>query len=130
MDPALGLEAKRLYISTALTMHATRSIRGFAPADSDEEKLLLLAHRLSVDAGAIERRHHICFDPPYPGVSAGVESVGKTLRLVFACQVLNTGREVLGVAFTTLIPGRRPQVSVAPGSASISGEWRLLDELS
>ena len=129
MDPDLTLEAKRLFVSTALTTHAARSLRGFVPADSDEEGLLHLARRLGREVDSIERRYQLSFDPSYPGVSAGVESVGRSLRLVFACKVLDTGRHPFGVAFTSLIPGRRPQVSVAPRAAGIPVGWRLLDEL-
>lgn len=129
MDPNLTLEAKRLFISTALTTHAARSIRGFVPEDSDEEGLLLLANHLGEGLDSVERRYHLCFDPSYPGVSAGVESVGGGLRLVFACEVFETEKQPLGVAFTSLIPGRRPQVSVAPWAAGVPGRWRPLGEL-
>ena len=130
MDPTLDLEAKRLFVSTALTAHAARSFGGFIPADSDDEELLLLAHRLGEEAGSIERRYRLCFEPFYPGASAGVEDVGVGLRLVFACLVLDTEHHTLGVAFTTLIPDRRPQVSVAPVAAGIPAGWRPLDEFS
>jgi hypothetical protein len=79
MDPNLTLEAKRLFISTALTTHAARSIRGFVSEDSDEEGLLLLARRLGEGVDSIGQRYRLCFDPSYPGVSAGVESVGDSL---------------------------------------------------
>lgn len=130
MDPPLDLEAKRLFISTALTTYATRSLRGSVPTDSDREELIILARRLGEEVGSIESRYRLCFDPSYPGVSDGVESVGGGLRLVFACRILDAERHPLGVAFTSLIPGRRAQVSVAPPTASMPEEWRPLDELS
>lgn len=129
MDPTLNLEAKRLFVSTALTTHAARSLRGFVSADSGEDRLLLAARHLVEEADSIGGQYGLVFDPPYPGVSAGVESLGGGLRLVFACKVLDTERHPLGVAFTSLIPGRRPQVSVAPRVAGIPGGWRPLDEL-
>lgn len=129
MDPTLDLEAKRLFISTALTAHAARTLSGFVPADSGETELLLFAHRLGEAVDSIEHRYRLCFEPSYPGVSAGVESVGGGRRLVFACEVLDTEGCPLGVAFTTLIPGRRPQVSVAPRTAGIHEGWRSLEEL-
>ncbi len=129
MDPALDLEARRLFLSTALTMYAGRSLRGPIPADSSEKALLALAYRLGEEIESIEHRYCLRFDPSYPGVSAGVESAGGGVRLVFACEVLDTEGHPLGVAFTTLIPGRRPQVSVAPREADIPEEWRPLDEL-
>lgn len=130
MDPDLSLEAKRLFISTALSAHAARSLRGFVPPDSDGERLLLLARHLSEEVDSIERRYRLCFDPAYPGASAGLERVGDGFRLVFACEVLDTERRPMGVAFTSLIPGRRPQVSVAPRAAGIPEGWRPLYELS
>lgn len=130
MDPTLDLEAKRLFISTALTAHAARALRGFVPADSGEAELLPFARRLGEEVSSIERRYRLCFEPSYPGVSAGVEHVGGGLRLVFACRVLDAGGHPLGVAFTSLIPARRPQVSVAPVAATIPPGWRPLDELS
>lgn len=129
MDPALDLEARRLFISTALTMYAVRSIRGSIPADSSEDSLLTLAHHLGEEVDSFEHRYCLRFGPAYPGLSTGVERAGGGVRLVFACEVLDTEGHPLGVAFTTLIPGRRPQVSVAPKEAGIPRNWWPLDEL-
>ena len=129
MDPALDLEARRLFISTALTMYAGRSLRGPIPADSSEEILLALAYRLGEEVEPVEHRYCLRFDPSYPGLSAGVENAGGGVRLVFACEVFDTEGHPLGMAFTTLIPGRRPQVSVAPREAGIPEGWRPLDKL-
>jgi hypothetical protein len=79
---------------------------------------------------SVERRYGLRFEPPYPGVTAGVESVGGGIRLVLACGVFDRQHKPLGVAFTTLIPGRSPQASVAPTEARVPEEWRLPDELS
>jgi hypothetical protein len=130
MDPNLTLEAKRLFISTALTTHAARSIRRVVSADSGEEGLLLLARRLGEEVGSVERRYRLCFEPLYPGVSAGVESVGSGFRLVLACTVFDNERTPFGVVFTTLIPNRIPRVSVAPIEARVPEDWRLPNELS
>jgi hypothetical protein len=129
MDPALDLEARRLFISTALTMYAARSLRGTITAYSSAEALLALARCLGEEIEPVEQRYSLRFAPSYPGLSAGVESTGGGVRLVFACEVLGTEGHPLGVAFTTLIPGRRPQVSVAPREAGIPDGWRPLDEL-
>ena len=129
MDPALDLEARRLFISTALTMYAVRSLRGPILVDSTEDSLLDLAHRLGEEVGSLERQYRLRFDPPYPGLSAGVENAGGRLRLVLACKAFDRERNPLGVAFTTLIPGRRPQVSVAPKEADIPERWHPLDDL-
>ena len=129
MDPALELEARRLFISTALTMYTARTLRGLIPADSGREGLIVLAHQLADDVDTLEHRYGLYFDPPYPGVSTGVESAGDSLRLVMACKASGEQRKPLGIAFTTLIPGRRPLVSVAPREAGIPEGWRPLGDL-
>jgi hypothetical protein len=129
MDPILDLEARRLFASTALTTHALRSLGGRIAVDSNAEDLLSQARRLAEEVGLLERRYRLRFEPPYPGVTAGVEDAGGSLRLVLACTARNLEKEPLGVAFTTLIPGRLPQVSVAPVEARVPEEWRPLAEL-
>src|SRR4051812_20885901 len=126
MDPELDLEARRLYLSAALTMQAARSIGGRIDADSDVLDLLALARDLVTQAEHIEHAHGLSFEPPYPGVTAGVEAVvGGSLRLLLACRVSDRNHRPLGVIFTALIPGRPPQVSAAPVGTPIPGEWRL-----
>ncbi len=136
MDPALDLEARRLFVSTALSYHAARCLGGHVPRASDAKDLLALARRLGEEAASLERRHRLHFDPPYPGVTAGVEAVGSAVRLVLACAVLEgdapegdapEGDAPFGTVFTTLIAGRRPQASVAPPEARIPEEWRAPD---
>lgn len=129
MDPILSLEAKRLFVATALTTHALRFLRGRIHPDSDEQVLLNLARNLAEGAGLVEGRHHLSFAPSYPGLSSGAEKVGDSLRLLLGCTAYSE-ETPLGVVFTTLIPGRLPQVSVAPIEARIPEEWRALDSLS
>ena len=124
MDPTLELEARRLFVSAALTTHASRLLRGRISAAAGPNELLTLARRLGEETERVERRHHLCFDPPYPGVTLGVESAGTGLRLVLACRASDLERSPLGVVFTTLIPGRSPQVSVAPAEARLPEGWR------
>ena len=128
MDPTLDLQAQRLFVATALTAQASRCLRGHVAADSSAEELLALARRLAEEIAPLERRYGLRFEPPYPGVTAGVESAGDTLRLVLACTAFTGEKKPLGVVFTALIPGRRPQVSVAPVEAQVPGEWRRLDD--
>ena len=85
-----------------------------------------MARHLTEQIGPIERRYGLRFEPSYPGITAGVESAGGTLRLVLACTAFSGEERPLGVVFTALIPGRRPQVSVAPVDAHVPGEWRRL----
>ena len=126
MDPILDLEARRLFASTALTTYALRSLGGRVAAESIAEDLLALAHRLGEEADLLERRYRLRFEPSYPGVTAGVEGAGGGLRLVLACMARDLEEQPLGVVFTTLIPGRLPQVSVAPVEARVPVEWRPL----
>jgi hypothetical protein len=128
MDPNLDLQAQRLFVATALTTQATRCFRGHVAADSSAEELLTLARRLAGGIEPLERRYGLRFEPRYPGVTPGVERASGTLRLVLACTAFTGEERPLGVVFTVLIPGRRPQVSVAPAEAHVPGEWQRLDE--
>ena len=128
MDPSLDLQAQRLFVATALTTQATRCLRGHIAADSSAEKLLTLARRLAGGIEPLERRYGLRFEPSYPGVTAGVENAGDTLRLVLACTAFTGEERPLGVVFTALIPGRRPQVSVAPVETPVPRGWRELDD--
>ncbi len=122
-DPLLELEARRLYFSTALTAHAVQRLRGRVPADD----LLALARGLGEGIGRIESRHRLFFEPPFPGVTAGAEGVRGGLRLVLACEAREREGGTLGVVFSTLIPGRLPQVSVAPEGARVPAGWLPID---
>ena len=124
MDPALDLEARRLFASAALTTHAVRSLAGRLPTGGGARDLLVLARRLGEKMGPVGQRYRLRFDPPYPGLTAGPETVGGGSRLVLACRAFDDEGRPLGVAFTTLIPGRLPQVSVAPPHAGIPEDWR------
>lgn len=125
MDPTLDLERRRLLISAALTAQARRRLGDSLAAGSSAGELLDLARELSEGAGSIELAYRLRFDPPYPGVTAGPESVGRTSRLLLACGVRDRDGTPIGVVFTALIAGRAPQVSVAPAEASIPEGWRL-----
>jgi hypothetical protein len=129
MDPSLDLQAQRLFVATALTTQALRCLRGHVAAHVDAAELLALARRLTEQIGPIQRRYGLRFEPSYPGVTAGVESASGTLRLVLACTAYTSEEKPLGVVFTSLIPGRRPQVSVAPIEARVPREWQELDDL-
>jgi hypothetical protein len=124
MDPSLDLETRRLLISATLAAHLRRRLGRRVPAGSDPGELLDLARGLNEVAGPVERAYRLRFDPPYPGVTAGPESVGRSSRLLLACRVSDHEGSTIGVAFTALIAGRPPQVSVAPPQASIPEEWR------
>jgi hypothetical protein len=129
MDPSLDLQAQRLFVATALTTQALRCLPGHVAANIGAEELLAMAHRLTEQIGPIQRRYGLRFEPSYPGLTAGVESAGGTLRLVLACTAYTSEEKPLGVVFTALIPGRRPQVSVAPIEARVPRGWQELDDL-
>ena len=123
MDPTLDLEARRLFVSAALGAHATRCLHGRVPAGYDAEELLAVARRLGEGIAPVRQRYRLRFEPPYPGLTAGPERARGGSRIVLACRAL--GEEgPFGVVFTTLIPGRSPQVSVAPAETPVPEEWR------
>lgn len=128
VDPALDIEARRLFLSAALTAYVLRRIGGRVAGDSDARDLLALIRNL--DAERVERAHHLSFEPSYPGVTAGVENTSGSRRLLLACRAFDRDGVPLGVVFTTLIPGRLPQVSVAPATTPIPKGWQPPGELS
>jgi hypothetical protein len=128
MDPVLDLERRRLLISAALTAQARRHLGDSLAAGSGPGELLDLARRLKEGAGAVERGYRLSFEPAYPGVTAGPQSVGRTSRLLLACSAHDGDGTPVGVVFTALIAGRPPQVSVAPDGAVIPRDWRPLSD--
>jgi len=124
MDPTLlDLEARRLFVSAALSTHATRSLRGRVPAGGDVGELLAVARRLGEGIAPIKRRYRLRFEPSYPGLTTGPERMRGGSRIVLACRAFD-GEGPLGMVFTTLIPGRLPQVSVAPAETPVPEGWR------
>jgi hypothetical protein len=124
MDSPLDLETRRLVISATVTARARRHlVRRVAP-DANAEDLISLAGKLGEESDTIERALGLRFEPAYPGVTAGPQSIGGTSRLLLACSVHDRGGTTIGVVFTALIAGRPPQVSVAPAGADVPGDWR------
>ena len=117
-------------MSAAMTMRVLRHINGRVAADSDASHLLALARDLSAQTERFEQAHHLYFEPPYPGVTTGVQHVGGGLRLLLACCASDRDGEPFGVVFTALISGRPPQVSVAPAGTPIPEGWRMPEELT
>jgi hypothetical protein len=128
MDPTLDLETRRLLISATLTAQARRHLGRSLAAGSRAGELLDLARRLNEAAASVERGYRLRFEPPYPGVTAGPQSAGRTHRLLLACEASDVDGNPIGVVFTALIPGRLPQVSVAPAEAGIPEDWRPPDD--
>ena len=128
MDPALDLERRRLLVSATLTAQARRRLEGSLATDSSAGELLDLARSLNEGAGPVERAYRLRFEPAYPGITAGPQSIGGTSRLLLACNVRDRDGTPVGVVFTALIAGRPPQVSVAPAGAGIPGDWRPLGD--
>jgi hypothetical protein len=127
MDPLLNLETRRLVISAALRARARRRLgSGSVSLESGSDDLLAFARELGEEASTIEREYRLRFDPAYPGVTAGPQSAGGSCRLVLACGAFDPDGSPIGVVFTALIPGRHPQVSVAPAEAAIPEDWRPL----
>src|SRR5215211_286407 len=92
MDPTLDLERRRLLISAALTAQARRHLGSSLAANVSVGELLDLACGASEGAGTIERAYRLCFDPPYPGVTAGPQSVGGDLQAHARVQRPRSGR--------------------------------------
>jgi hypothetical protein len=128
MDPTLDLERRRLLISAMLSAQARRRLGSSLAAGSSAGELLDLARRLNEGAVLVERAYRLRFEPPYPGVTAGPQSVGGTHRLLLACEASDTEGNPIGVVFTALILGRSPQVSVAPAGADIPEDWLPPDD--
>jgi hypothetical protein len=112
----LADEAHRLALAAAATRHAITRL-----GEVVEGETLPAAQSLSEGADELERRHNVRFDPPYPGMLAG-----DAARMLLACSARRTSGEQIGIVFTTLIPGRRPSVSVAPPGTDVGKGWRPL----
>jgi hypothetical protein len=113
--PGLSDEARRLALGAAVTRHVISCV-GEVVADT-----LPAARSLSKGADELEQRHRVRFDPPYPGMVAG-----DAARVLLACSARRADGDAVGVVFTTLIPGRRPSVSVAPPGTDVGKGWRPL----
>lgn len=123
MDPMLDRESRRLTLAALLSGQAGRHAGGRIAATDDGAAVVALARRLAEAGQHVERTLGLRFEPPYPGVTAGPEAVGGGLRLVLACAA-SDAMGTLGIVFTTLIPGRAPQVSVAPAVTPVPEDWR------
>lgn len=124
MDSPLDLETRRLVISAIVTARARRHLARRVAPNANAEELISLAGKLGEESGGMERALGLRFEPAYPGVTAGPQSIGGTSRLLLACSVHDRGGTAIGVVFTALIAGRAPQASVAPAGADIPGDWR------
>lgn len=122
----LTRQALRLALSAELTRRAARSAGERLPAEATAADLVALAAKLAAIAAPVERAHRLRFEPPYPGVTGGVEELRGARRLVLACTALGAGGPPEAVVFTTLITGRAPQVAAAPVSAPIPAGWVAL----
>jgi hypothetical protein len=109
----LADESRRLSLASALTRHV-RDQAGDPPPDADVAALLVAGRSLARGVEDFEERHHVRFDPGYPGVVAGPEAGGPRARVLFACTASRADGRAVGTVFTMLIAGRRPSVSVGP----------------
>jgi hypothetical protein len=123
VDAEVSRQALRLALGAELTHRAGRIAGARIAAGAD---LAALARDLAALAAPVERAHRLRFDPPYPGVTGGVEELRGARRIVLACTALDAGGAPAAVVFTTLISGRPPQVSAAPADATIPPGWSPL----
>jgi hypothetical protein len=119
----LTRQALRLALSAELTRRAARCAGERLPAGAGAAELVAAGRRLAEIAPAVERAHRLRFDPPYPGVTGGVEELRAGRRLVLACTALGAGGAPEAVVFTMLIAGRAPQVAAAPAGAPVPAGW-------
>lgn len=113
-------QARRLYVSKWLTHRATQVSGGTVAAGSTLEALAALARRIA-DALRDEVPADVRFEPRYPGPVEGELSEDEHGRLVLTCNAYH-GASLLGVVYTVLIAGRRPEVSVAPKGAHVEND--------
>ena len=126
MDDPLASQARRLALSAELTRRAARRAGERLERDLDAAALRAIARDLEAIAAPVARAHRLRFEPPYPGVTGGVEGTAGARRLVLACTVLDASGATEAVVFTTLIAGRPPLVSAAPAEAPIPAGWAAL----
>ncbi len=126
IDPSSEEQARRLALAAALTGHLRRRLGGRIPANNTGADLLTLARRCGEELRSVERMDAIHFEPTYPGATPGPEATAGGVRLVLACAAFHADGTPLGVAWTTLIPGRPAQVSIAPAGTPIPEHWQPL----
>jgi hypothetical protein len=126
LDSDLTLQARRLALSAELTRRAARAVGERIDRDADAAALIAIARELTTIAAPVERAHRLRFDPPYPGVTAGVQEAGGGRRLVLATTVRDADGAAEATVFTTLIAGRAPLVTAAPAGAEIPPGWTAL----
>ncbi|HZB24166.1 MAG TPA: hypothetical protein VE444_10020, partial [Gaiellaceae bacterium] len=114
----LSLEGRRLALASILARHCIARV----PVGPAAPGALLAAARSLADDGALGERHDVRFEPSFPGATAGVEG----RRIVLACELAELDGSPIGTAFTTLIAGRPPTVSVAPPGTVGGDGWTPL----
>jgi hypothetical protein len=112
----------RLTAAFALRLAAS----GTAPLEAS--RLLAFAHMLGERFTAVAVAQGWSVEPPFLGATPGLERIDGILRLVFAARIERTNGQPLGVGFTTIIAGRRPEIAVAPPGAPIPSGWSALIE--
>jgi hypothetical protein len=80
LDSDLTLQARRLALSAELTRRAARAAGERIDRGADAAALIAIARGLQAIAAPVERAHRLRFDPPYPGVTAGVQEAGSCSR--------------------------------------------------
>ena len=113
----IDLQATRLYLARWLAGRAAAATGGAIPADASDGDLARLVSRLGAVAAGGKIPGGLQLDPPYPGSIVDDSVAAGTPRVLLACDARRADAAV-GVVFTVLIPGRLPEVSVAPPGAS------------
>ncbi|GAC1499601.1 MAG: hypothetical protein NVS1B2_23480 [Vulcanimicrobiaceae bacterium] len=90
------------------------------PRTAHDVRDAVAALRRSFDDDAVARE--LRADPPFPGVTAGIDVVGGRERLVYACRIAS-GDVDLGVAITVIVVDRRIEITLAPPATPIPPTW-------
>lgn len=88
--------------------------------------MIAFAQALGERFNAVAQAQGWSAEPSFPGLSLGLEHIDGVFRLVFAVRLARSDGEPLGVAFTTIIAGRRPEIAVAPPQTPIPENWATL----
>jgi hypothetical protein len=100
------------------------AVPGAAP--SEAAGLIAFARALGEQFAAVAAAEGWSVEPPFPGATPGLERIDGVLRLAFAARISEVEGGPLGVAFTTIIAGRRPEIGVAPPETPLPTNWSAL----
>jgi hypothetical protein len=114
------LEAVEPRVTAALGLGLSAAL---PPAPADANSIADYLNRLAAMCEPVIKREGWRVHPRFPGRTSDIASVGRRMRVICAAE-LWSGNEQLGVVFTLVVSGRRPQISVAPAPCAVPAEWQ------